>query len=53
MFFCFGGTFMLSLAGCRLVAFSELKTGGVELGFQVAVVVEPDDRVCYGLLGSA
>lgn len=54
MFFGFGGAFVLGLAGGCLVAFCELEAGGVKLGFQVAVVVEPDDGVGDGLLlGSA
>lgn len=55
MFFGFGRAFVLGLAGGCLVTFCELEAGGVELGFQVAVVVEPDDRIGDGLLllGSA
>lgn len=54
MFFGFGGAFVLGLARGGLVAFCELEAGGVELGFEIAVVVEPDDGVGDGLLlGSA
>lgn len=47
---------MLGLRGGGLVAAREVEAGVVELGFQVAVVVEPDDwvgdRLVVGAAGS-
>ena len=40
---------MLGLRGGGLVAAGEVEAGVVELGFQVPVVVEPDDGVGDGL----